>query len=102
MIVVRYFGIYIGCLCVSPSVISPLSVSLTIFLFLSDNLSKYQRIFTKLGIDIVEIGFGIANSKFHQFLTELFACHTIMVSIITSHFYFLYFVSPWTQMHSYR
>ena len=34
-------------------------------LFLDDNLSKHQWIFTKLGmcIDIVEIGFGIANGQ---------------------------------------
>ena len=37
----------------------------SIFLFLNDNLSKYQWIFTKLGmcIDIVEIWFGIANGQ---------------------------------------
>ena len=35
------------------------------FLFLDDNLSKHQWIFTKLGmcIDIVEIWFGIANGQ---------------------------------------
>ena len=36
-----------------------------IFLFLDDNLSKHQWIFTKLDmcIDIVEIWFGIANEQ---------------------------------------
>ena len=36
-----------------------------IFSFPDDNLSKYQWIFTKLGmcIDIVEIWFGIANGQ---------------------------------------
>ena len=40
----------------------PLSVH---FSFPDDNLSKYQWIFTKLGvcIDIVEIWFGIANGQ---------------------------------------
>ena len=35
----------------------------SLFSFLDDNFSKYQWIFTKLGmcIDIVEICFGIAN-----------------------------------------
>ena len=37
----------------------------SVFLFLDDNFSKYQRIFTKLGvcIDIVEICYGIANGQ---------------------------------------
>ena len=45
-----------------------------IFSFLDDNMSKYQWIFTKLGmcIDIVEIWFGIANgqilSNFDRFI----------------------------------
>ena len=41
------------------------SVRLSIFLFLEDNLSKCQRIFTKLGmyIDIVKIWFWIANGQ---------------------------------------
>ena len=47
----------------------------SVFPFPDDNLSKYQWIFAKLGmcIDIVEIRFGIANGKFHQFLMELSA-----------------------------
>ena len=44
------------------------------FSFLDDNFSKNQCIFTKfMCIDIVEICFGIANSKFCLFLTELSA-----------------------------
>ena len=37
----------------------------SIFLFLDNNFSKYQWIFTKLGkcTDIVEICFGIANEQ---------------------------------------
>ena len=47
----------VGRPCVRPSVVR--------ILFLDDNLSKRQWIFTKLGIciDIVEIGFGIANGQ---------------------------------------
>ena len=47
----------------------------SIFSFLGDNLSRYQWIFTKLGvcIDIVEIGLGLLMGKFHLFLTELSA-----------------------------
>ena len=42
-----------------------LSVRPSGFSFPDDNLSKYQLIFTKLGmcIDIVEVWFGIANGK---------------------------------------
>ena len=38
---------------------------MSVFSFLDDNLSKYQWIFTKLGmcIDIVDICFGIANGQ---------------------------------------
>ena len=38
---------------------------MSLFLFLDDNLSKYQSIFTKCGmcIDIMEICFGIANGQ---------------------------------------
>ena len=44
---------------------SPSVIRTSVFSFLDDNLSKYQWIFTKLGIyiDIVEIWFGIANGK---------------------------------------
>ena len=44
-----------------------------------DSLSKCQRIFTKLSvcIDIVEIWFGVVNSQFRQFLTELSACNML-------------------------
>ena len=37
----------------------------SVFLFLGDNLRKYEWIFTKLGtcINIVEIWFGIANGQ---------------------------------------
>ena len=40
----------------------------SVFLFLYNNLSEYQCIFTKLGmcIDIMEIWFGIANGKFRH------------------------------------
>ena len=51
-----------------------------------DNLSKHQRIFTKLGmrIDIVEILFGIANgrisSNFHSYLPETYFRFRVNVS----------------------
>ena len=39
--------------------------AMSVFLFLDDNFSKYQWIFTKLGmcIDIVDICFWIANGR---------------------------------------
>ena len=39
--------------------------NMSVFSFLDENFSKYQLIFTKLGvcIDIVEICFGIANGQ---------------------------------------
>ena len=51
----RYYGIT---LVVHLSVIHP-----SVLLFLDDNLSKSQWIFTKLGVCIVEICFGIANGQ---------------------------------------
>ena len=52
-----------------------LTVHSSIFLFPEDNLSKYQKIFAKLGmcIDIVEIWFGIANGQILSILIELSA-----------------------------
>ena len=49
------------CLSVRPSYVRPP----VRFSFPDDNLSKHQRIFTKLGmcIDIVEIWFGITNGQ---------------------------------------
>ena len=73
LIAVGYFGItLVVCVSVHPSYI-PQSV----FLFPDDNLSKYQWIFTKLGmcIDIVEIGLGLLMGKFHQFLTVICPSH---------------------------
>ena len=59
-----WFGIANGQIS-SISLQSYLSVTCLIFSFLDNNLSKYQWIFTKLGvcIDIVEIWFGIANGQ---------------------------------------
>ena len=50
-----------------------------IFSFPDDNFSKYQRIFTKLGmcIGIVEICFAIANGLISSVLTELYARNTV-------------------------
>ena len=50
---------------------------MSIFLFPHDNLSKFEWIFTKLGmcIDIVEIWIEIANGQILSILTELSASH---------------------------
>ena len=55
---------------------------LYVFLFLDDNLSEWQWIFTKLGmcIDLYRSGLGLLMGKFLQFLTELPACDTSIVS----------------------
>ena len=54
-------------------------ICLSVFSFLDNNLSKYQWIFTILGmcIDIGEIWFRIAMGKFCQFLTVI-CPHTIV------------------------
>ena len=54
--------------CVRPSACRTFVVS-----FQDDNLSEYQRIFTKLGvcIDIVEIWFGIANIQTSSFFDRV-------------------------------
>ena len=69
-------GYYCFTLDICPSFLHP-SVR---FSFSDDNWSKQQWIFTKLSmcIDIVEIWFGIAMSKFRKFFTELSTCSTIM------------------------
>ena len=61
----------------------------SLFSFLDDNLSKYQSIFTKRGmcIDIMELWFGLLMGNFRQFLTELSACHMIVLSF---HVFILY------------
>ena len=54
-------------------ILTGLSVQDTpIFSFLDENLSKYQWIFTKLGIgiDIVEICFGVANGQIMSYLPK--------------------------------
>ena len=50
----------------------------SVFSFLDDNFTKYEWVFTKLGvcIDIVDICFGIANGRISLFLTELSARST--------------------------
>ena len=62
--------------------------NMSIFSFLNDNFSKYQWIFTRLGIwiDIVEIWFGIADGKFNQFLTGLFARTMSIISFPDDNF----------------
>ena len=75
--------------CVRLSQIHPSQVRPSIFLFLADNLSKCQWIFTKLGvcIDIVEIWFGIFNGQilsiFDSYLpaTDLYF-HLRMITLV--------------------
>ena len=52
---------------VYPSAVGPF-----VFLFPDDNLSKYQWIFTKLGMctDIVKVWFGIANGQSTSFFDK--------------------------------
>ena len=56
----------------------PPGVHLSIFLFPDDNSSKYQWIFTKLGMffDILDTWLWIANGQISSVLTELSACDT--------------------------
>ena len=61
-------GYHIDCPCFHLSICPFVCLSFicpSVFSFPDDNLSKYQWIFTKLGmcIDIVEIWFGIANGQ---------------------------------------
>ena len=66
-------------LSVCPSVCH-MSIHLFLFSFPDDNSSKYQKIFTELGlcIDIVEIWFGLLMGKFFQFLTVIFPQHVLI------------------------
>ena len=55
----RVLWFHFGRLCIHPTVIRP-----SVFLLLDNSLSKYQWIFTKLGMCIdVEILFGIINGQ---------------------------------------
>ena len=79
------------CLCVRPSV--HLSyVCQSVFSLPDDNLSKYQWIFSNLGIciGIMEIWCGIANRQIFQFLTELSDLDTIMAE----HYCFTFSLYP--------
>ena len=70
-------------LSVCPSVVLPSVLS-----FPDDNFSKYQCIFTKLGvcIDIVKIVFGLLKGKFRQFLIALSARDRSIVSFPDDNF----------------
>ena len=66
MIVVGYYGITLAVhVSVCPLPVCRMSVHPPVFLFLDNNLSKCQWIFTNLGvcIDTVEIWFGIVNGQ---------------------------------------
>ena len=51
---------------------------MSVFSFLDDNFSKYQWIYTKLGIALIlwRSALGLLMGKFRPFLTELSACNT--------------------------
>ena len=53
---------------------------MSVFSSPNDYCSKFQWIFTKLGMftDLIEIWFGNAMARFCQFLTELSARHTLV------------------------
>ena len=55
---------------------------MSLFSFLDDNFSKYQSIFTKLGmcIDIMETCFGIANGQISLFLTVIWPQYILVLS----------------------
>ena len=73
---------------IHPSVCCTSVICPSVFSFLDSNLSKYQWIFTKLGIctEIVEIWFGIANGQI--FFLQLSAHHKIVARYY--HFTFLF------------
>ena len=58
------------CQCVRLSYICP-----SVFLFLDDNLSKYQWNFTKLGLCIDILDFWLLMGKFRQFLSVICLPH---------------------------
>ena len=66
------------------------AVHLFLFSFLDDNLSKYQWIFTKLGIctDIVKILFGIANFvnfwqlSAHHMIVAVYYCFVFLFTLL--------------------
>ena len=68
-IVAGYYGITLAVQVSNRLSVHLLYVHPSVFSFLDDNLSKYQWIFTKLGvcIDIVEIRFGIVNEQISSF-----------------------------------
>ena len=61
---------------------------MSVFSFLDDYCSKYQWIFTKLGmcIDIVNIYFGIANGQILSIFTELSARSMSIFSVLDDNF----------------
>ena len=67
---------------------------MSVYLFQDNNVSKYQWIFTKLGmcIDIMEIWFWLQIGKLRQLLTELTAHHMIMV-VLSFHVFIKYYTN---------
>ena len=62
--------------------------NISVFSFLDNNFSKYQWIFTKLGMCIyfVEIRFGIANGQSSSIFTVLSARHRSIFSFLDDNF----------------
>ena len=77
-------GYYSITLVISASVNHSVGTSMCPYFHFRKITSKYQWIFTKLGmcIDIVQILFGIANGHFHQFLTNLSVCKMSVYSFL--------------------
>ena len=69
-------------------------IYLSVFLFLVDNLSKYQWIFTKLGmcIDIVEIWFGIANGQILLIIDRVTCPPQDSGWVLSLHVFILHFI----------
>ena len=61
---------------------------MSVFSFPDDSFSKYQWIFTKLGvcIDIVETSFGIADVQIPSISAELSASDTSVFSFLDDNF----------------
>ena len=59
---------------------------MSVFSFPDDNFSKYQWIFTKLIVCIVETWFRIADGQISSILTELVACDTFVFSFLDNNF----------------
>ena len=66
-----------------------------------NNLSKYQWLFTELGmcIDLWRSDLGLLMGKFNQFSTELPVRHTIVAEYYCGKFVFFYFYPYEQRLH---